>query len=167
MTALKIIGNFVVNPKQRARFIAGDLWQEWSLKYPDLFDEDDVRIAHGQARHKFHFYEWLAAIFIYHSTGYLSLIELYQCKNHKRKQTVLEEINCPLLNKLIAGQHPVRVQWPDLLVYSPDFTDWFFCEVKGGTDRLKDAQERAFQTLAELTNKPVCLIKFHLTKEHT
>lgn len=113
-----------------------------------------------------HFYEWLAAILIYHSTGYLSLIEQYQFKNHKRKQTVLKKINSSLLNELIAGQHQLHVQFPDLLVYSPDFTDWFFCEVKGGTDALSDAQERAFQTLAELSHQPVYLIEFHLTEEH-
>jgi hypothetical protein len=164
MTTLKIIGDFEVNPKQRARFIAGELWKEWREKYPDLFDSDDERIAASQACHGFHFYEWLAAILIYHSTGYLALIEQYQFKIHKRKQTVLEKINSSPLNKLIADQRLPSVKFPDLLVYSPDFTDWFFCEVKGGADTLSDVQEQAFQKLAEDWNKPVCLIKFHLAK---
>jgi hypothetical protein len=79
MTALKIFGDFEVNPKQRERFKSGELWQRWSEKYPYLFDADDVRIACTQAHLGYHFYEWLAAILVYHTTGYLSLIEALAC----------------------------------------------------------------------------------------
>ncbi len=168
MTALKIIGNFEVNPKQRERFISGELWQEWSEKYPDLFDADDRRIARNQARLGYHFYEWLAAMLIYHSTGYLSLVELYYTKTHKGKQSALEKINSSSLNGLIAKQRLEEgIKFPDLLVYSPDFTDWFFCEAKGGRDRLAEKQENFFQKLAEVTQKPVRLIKFRLAKAYS
>ena len=162
MTEFKDIGKFKVNPRQRERFISGELWQEWSKKYPDLFDADDVRIVRNQP--KYHFYEWLAAILIYHSTGYLSLVELYYTKTHKRKQSVLKKINSSSLNELIAGQRLSRVKFPDLLVYSPDFTDWFFCEVKGGGDRLPEVQEQSFRKLVKLTQKPVCLIHLSLPR---
>jgi hypothetical protein len=45
------------NPEHRERFRTKLLWKEWRHLYPDLFDEDDERIAETQARRGYHFYE--------------------------------------------------------------------------------------------------------------
>ena len=55
-----------------------------------------------------------------------------------------------------------RAQAPDLLMYAEDLSDWFFCEVKGPGDRLRDEQVRKFELLANMTSKPVRLLEFRL-----
>jgi len=50
------------------------------------------------------------------------------------------------------------------LVYKPDFSDWFFCEVKGGKDRLREEQKNRFEILSALSGKPIYLIKINPTK---
>lgn len=166
MKALIPIGTFAVNPKQRERFVSGKLWQEWHDKYSEIFDDDDLRLAERQPG--YHFYEWLAAILIHHSIGYLSLVEKYQytAEKHKRKEWVLKQLNSPTLSKALEYQGDYGyVQCPDLLVYERDFSDWYFCEVKGGRDKLTVKQERHFQALADLTKKPVRLVEFSLARK--
>lgn len=162
MTAnLDAIGTIEVHPGQKERFKSEELWREWAEMYPDIFDADDVRIAKSQAYLGHHFYEWLAAILLYHSTGYLSLVEQYEFKNHKRKQEIVQRLFSPELIELIAHHERFGgVQCPDLLIYTRDFSNWFFCEVKGPTDKLTNVQEQYFQALAELGGKSVRLIKF-------
>jgi hypothetical protein len=164
MTSITTIGTFEVRQLQRERFISGKLWQEWYSKYPNLFDIDDVRLAESQAKLGYHFYEWLAAIMLYHTTGYLSLIEQYQCKNHKRKQEIIRQINSQSLSKAISYRSDNKnIQCPDLLVYTADLSDWFFCEVKG-EDKLSYAQKIHFQAFADLIGKPIRLIQFKLIR---
>jgi hypothetical protein len=87
------LGTFTVARQQRDRFVNGQLSQDWYEKYPSIFDEDDLRLAKTQPRN--HFYEWLAAILIYLSTSYYSLVEKYQYTKvgHKRKQEIIEQIH--------------------------------------------------------------------------
>ena len=161
MEELLNYGTFCVSSRQRERFASGELWQQWGSAYPFLFDEDDLRLVKNQADGGYHFYEWLAAILIYHSTGYLSLIEKYQSENHKHKKEILRAINSPLLNHaLLLRDNDRAVVCPDLLVYSPDFSDWFFCEVKGGKDRVRKTQEQDHRALYNLIRRPIRLIYF-------
>lgn len=159
------IGTFPSSSQQKRRFAAG-LWNVWSKKYPELFDSDDETLARTQSEDGHHFYEWLAAILLFHSTGYLSLVEKYQFAKHKRKASVIYTLRSTELNKAIeyANSKKIKSQLPDLLVYAPDFSDWYFCEVKGGNDRLSAEQEGDFKCLKETTGKPVRLITFKLTK---
>lgn len=162
MTSLITIGTFPVTPQQRDCFVHGQLSQDWYNQYPAIFDKDDLRLAKSQPRN--HFYEWLAAILIYHSTGYHSLVEKYQFTKdgHKRKQEIIERINSTGLHTALSLRADYgNVQCPDLLVYAPDLTDWYFCEVKAGQDRLRAKQELHFQALHELTGKPVKLVQFY------
>lgn len=39
-----------------------------------------------------------------------------------------------------------------------DFSDWFFCEVKGPRDRLAPEQKHKFEALATVSGKPVRLL---------
>jgi hypothetical protein len=152
---LKMIGEIVFSLRQREAFKRGALRDKWVKQYPELFDEDDVRITQNQ--NDKHFFEWLAAVVIYNTTGYLSLIEKYEFHNHNRKRRIIEKM---LDKEQISILESGKNQCPDLFVYAPDYTDWFFCEVKGNTDRLRESQEKYFKRLMETTDKPVFLIKF-------
>ena len=84
---MKRFGTILFTDEQRKRFRSGELVKEWARIYKEIFDEDDVRVTSKQ--NSFHFFEWLAAVVIYTSTGYLSLVEKYQFRNHQRKQKIL------------------------------------------------------------------------------
>ena len=159
------IGPFEIQAEERERFISGSLWEGWIKKYPDIFDEDDHRLAQSQAHLGYHFYEWRAAVLIYQKMGYLSLVEKYQFKKHKRKQDIfLQRVSSlPRLLDLIARrkEYGHGVQCPDLFVYKRNnLTDWFFCEVKGPKDKIRDIQERYFYKIANASGNPVRLIQF-------
>ena len=158
----KEFGTFNTSSAQIERFKSGELWVRWAERYPMLFDPDDVRQVQTQAKHGFHYHEWLAAILIYESVGYLSLIEKYEFKNHARKQAILKELVPPNVLKAIGERTAERkAQCPDLLCYAPDMSDWFFCEVKGPSDTVKPNPEKFFQRLVDCSGKPICLVKFH------
>jgi hypothetical protein len=155
---IKELGTFVFTPEQRQRFAGGGLVTTWKREYALLFDRDDLRLATQQPTH--HFFEWLAAILIYSSTGYLSLIEKYHFGNHPHKAKALAKFHDERLGKALALiTKRGRRQPPDLLVYSPDFGDWFFCEVKGATDRLSVDQRKLFEEIGFVSKRPVRLLK--------
>jgi hypothetical protein len=155
---------FFYSKRQRDRFKKRELLNEWYKQYPQLFDEDDFRITISQPGH---FFEWLSAILIFQSTGYLSLVEKYQFDSHKRKNDILLEfvasgqITAELYNLMINGKKYGfgRCQCPDLFVYLPDKSDWYFCEAKGA-DVITSSQERYFERLGEVSGKKIQLMKF-------
>ncbi len=155
---IKILATFEIDESLRRKFHSGELAREWREKYSEIFDDDDLRLALSQPSN--HFYEWAAAIHLYEDKGYYSLIEKYQYKNHKHKQSVMQKLDFDNLRKAMEYQRlKNKEQSPDLLVYRPDFSDWFFCEVKGGTDKLRKEQESHFEILSALSGKPIYLIK--------
>jgi hypothetical protein len=84
---------FGYRPQQWERFVSGELWRQWTKEYPQIFDEQDIQLAISQAgpKMRYHFHEWLAAVLIFHTYGYLSLIEQYEFKAaHERKQAVMK-----------------------------------------------------------------------------
>jgi len=162
-TALKpitTIASIQIEPDQRARWLSGDLALEWRQRFPRLFDDDDLRIANSQPN--IHFYEWLGAIVLHHTTGYLSLVEKYEFATHLRKQQIVAQLLPSLVRDALRDRSQGRAQAPDLLMYAEDFSDWFFCEVKGPRDRLRDEQVRKFELLADMTSKPVRVLEFCL-----
>lgn len=54
----------------------------------------------------------------------------------------------------------IRSGVPDLFVYVADFSDWFFCEIKGGRDFLRPHQVMRFEELEKMSGKPVAILKF-------
>jgi hypothetical protein len=158
------LGKFGYLPQQRERFVSGELWRQWAKDYADIFDEQDVQIAEKGAgpKMRFHFYEWLAAVLIFHTYGYLSLIEQYEFKLHVRKRAVAKRILPPEVFALVTDHRQCfgGVQCLDLLSYSPDYSDWFFCEVKGPRDELKKAPLRFFEELAQVSGKPIRVMRF-------
>ena len=158
------LGTFEYHPSQWNRFVSGELWREWAEKHADIFDQRDIQIAATQAgpSMRLHFHEWLAAVLLYHSYGYLSLVEQYEFKIQERKQQVIKRLLPSEVYNLVTD-HSLsfgKVQCPDLLVYSQDLSDWFFCEVKGPRDRLRESQTRFFEELARVSNKEIRVVRF-------
>ena len=160
------IGTYGYYQNQRERFRTGELVEAWYKLYPQIFDEKDYRIARNQANMGYHFFEWLAAIILYHTWGFYCLVEQYEFKLHKRKQGILKKILTEEVYDLVTN-HKTEfkgVQCPDLFVYSPDYAEWFFCEVKGQGDRPRKVQTEFFNALSDMTYKPVRVIQFKLSK---
>ena len=86
----KDIGTFMFHNSQREKFKDGQLLYDWADQYPQLFDDQDLHVANHQ--NTAHFFEWLGEIHLYKITGYLSLVEKYEFKKHKRKQKILKEM---------------------------------------------------------------------------
>ena len=109
-----------------------------------------------------HFFEWLAAVLIYQSFGYLSLQEQYEFKVQERKRAIVQALLTPDLFVLVTNHKDAfsGVQSPDLLVYAPDRSDWFLCEVKGPTDRLRPTQASYFDALSAATKKDIRIVRF-------
>jgi VRR-NUC domain len=116
---------------------------------PGSFDDDDLRLANSQPA--IHFYEWLGAIVLHHTTGYLSLVEKYEFATHPRKQQIVAQLLPNPVRELLRDRTHGRAQAPDLLMYAGDLSDWYFCEIKGPRDRLRDEQIRKFRLLADMT----------------
>jgi VRR-NUC domain len=158
------IGTIEVRRSQRDLWRAGGLMPEWKLRFPELFDEQDVGIAENQP--DCHFWEWLAAIVLYHATGYRALVEKYAYANRPRKQEIVAKLlPDDVLRVLRDRTEHGSTQGPDLLMYAPDMSDWFFCEVKGPGDRLRQEQMSKFEALARASGKPVRLLHLKSTAD--
>ena len=158
---LQELGIYPFSVDQRERFCQGELWRLWAEQYPMLFDADDQQLALGQASMGYHFYEWLAAILLHETSGFHALVGKYQFSKHSRKQeiarTILpEEVQAILHDTATHG----RTQGPDLLMFAPDYSAFFFCEVKGPHDTVKPAQRRLFEALAGATGRDIGVLKF-------
>ena len=144
---------------QFEKFKSGELYEEWFRVFPELFDEDDIRVARTQAKLGYHYFEWLSALTVYQSLGYLSLIESYEFKVQKRKQKIINDLLPPEVLEIVQLPYDQRkAQCPDLLCFKPDYTDWFFCEVKGPTDKLRDVQREYFSLISSVSKKPIQVI---------
>jgi hypothetical protein len=166
MSSLETYAKFVTNDAHHDLFRNGHLVEDWSSMYPMLFDSDDTRIALHQRHLGYHYYEWLAAILIYHTTGFLSLIEAYAYESHARKRIILETLVTGEALDLIAS-HGISsaIQCPDLLVYAPGSRKWFFCEVKGPRDKLREKQLNFFDELARVSGKEIKVVHFQAANQ--
>jgi hypothetical protein len=154
------IGTIEILPSQKELWQGGRLAAEWAHRFPDLFDEQDLALAESQGPRGYHFVEWLGAIVLHHTTGYLSLVQKYEFAVHHRKQEIVRQLlPADVLPVLRDRAEYGRAQAPDLLMYAPDLSDWFFCEVKGPRDRLRAEQMAKFEALAQLSGKPVRLLQ--------
>jgi hypothetical protein len=145
---------FCYLPARRDEFVSGKLGIEWAAQYPRLFDGDDRRLYDSQCDMGHHFFEWAAAIMVYETTGYLSLIEKYWSVKHPKKLALWEKIAPVSLRDL-----PYESGWPDLFSYHPNHKDWFFCETKG-KDKLNEAQHRCFRAIYAAFGKKIYTIQF-------
>ncbi len=144
---------FLFDPGRRANFADGSLVDEWYEAYRDMFDKDDYRLARSQPGN--HFFEWLAAVLLRESTGYYSLIEKYESTSHAAKIDTFRKAVDPAVFEFAMAH---RAGLPDLFVYRPGTSDWFFCEVKGGPDRLSQGQLLAHGELERISKRPVRIL---------
>lgn len=165
MSNLETYATFVTHKAHHNVFRHGHLAEDWSSMYPMLFDADDIRIAIDQRQLGYHYHEWLAAILIYHTTGFLSLIEAYAYRSHSSKRRILETlVTGKALDFIASHGMSSAIQCPDLLVYAPNGHEWFFCEVKGPRDKLREKQVNFFDELAQVTGKEIKVVHFQAAK---
>jgi hypothetical protein len=154
------IGLVRYTAEQRQLWKDGYLWLHWFDKYPQLFDGRDLDLVKTQAVLNYHFAEWLAAIVLYSSTGYYSLVSMYEFSNHERKHALLKElVPTGLYEAILQNRESGGPQCPDLLMYHPDKSNWFFCEVKEPGDRMRKSQRDYFERLSAISLKPIRIIK--------
>ncbi|WP_018868502.1 MULTISPECIES: VRR-NUC domain-containing protein [unclassified Thioalkalivibrio] len=147
---------FTFHRERREKFRAGELSEEWVQRYPGLFDSDDVRILQTAHQRQYHFFEWLSAVLLFEATGYKSLMEKYCAKSHPRKITLFEEMVPGDVFGYLMG---ARSGHPDLFSYHPETGDWFFSEVKGAKDQLRDEQISMHEELKAMTGRRVRIIQ--------
>jgi hypothetical protein len=148
---------FQYHASQRVHFMEGGLVERWRSIYGDMFDEEDYRLAVNQRQNGNHFFEWLAAVLLRESTGYRSLIEKYESANHAEKlATFRKTVDRGTFE--FAMSH--RAGLPDLFVYGPLSTNWFFCEVKGGRDVLSARQKELHAKLEQVSKTVVRILWF-------
>lgn len=152
-------------PELRERFQSGAGVRDWYEQFRGiLFDGDDLRLAESQP--SYHFYEWLGAVVMHQATGYRCLLQKYQFAAHPHKQETLARLIPATLAAIFDGQVARgeggnRMQGPDLLMYAPDESAFFFCEVKGPNDDLRPKQIRFFESVAEATGQRIELLRFY------
>jgi hypothetical protein len=140
----------------RESFRQGTLAVAWAARYPHLFDDRDVNLVKNQPNG--HFYEWLAAILLFEATGYCSLVEKYDSPSHIRKVAIFSRFVSSTVRTYVREE--IDGGAPDLFVYDPEGNDWFFCEVKGPSDRVRPSQTACWRRLSELTEREVRLLRF-------
>jgi hypothetical protein len=154
------LGCFEYHADQRRRFGEGILRRQWLDQFPQLFDHDDFTRASNRTRPYF-FYEWLAAIVLHQSTGFFALVTRYQ--TDARKRALLPDILPPAVLAVLADRTRWgKTQGPDLLMYAPDYSDWFFCECKGPGDTISDRQHGRFDDLVAAAKKPIRMLEFQV-----
>lgn len=135
---------------QRELFKRGDLFDQWVDRHPGLFDDQDQRIVRNQRCYPsgrgYHFFECLVAVVLRETCGYLSLLEKYETPSHAWKYETFRRI-AP--RQVVEYTLENRAGAPDLFSYDPVKEDWFFCEVKGGPDRLGPKQRRFIDFMNE------------------
>jgi hypothetical protein len=152
---------FVFNPERRKSFRNGVLGAEWANRYPDLFDDDDVRILTTEHQRKYHFFEWLSSVLLYESTGFVSLLEKYSSKRHDRKLRLFSKfVPSEVFDFLINAPSG----HPDLFCFHPQTGEWFFSEVKGAQDILRENQISMHEQLKMMTGKKVRIIQLNEVK---
>jgi hypothetical protein len=154
------LGSFIITKQQRELYKAGVLWNEWLRRYPELFDEKDQQFFRNQAVFGYGFVEALTIIFISNATGYIPIFGGFGQKTQPRKNAVIKELVSAQTWEIIMSTRHYHSQPPDLFAYAPDKTNYFFCEVKGPGDRLRETQLKYFQLLQEISGKPVYTIRY-------
>jgi hypothetical protein len=91
------------------------------------------------------------------------LVEKYVCKNHPAKvaqmATLLSECQRKTLDAIRLAH---AVQPPDLLVFVPKTSRYWFAEVKGPGDRLSAKQIRSHNAIAKELGVPVEIIEVRI-----
>jgi hypothetical protein len=137
------------------------LARQWLQQYPNVFDEDDLRLTVNQPKN--HFCEWFAAIHLFQREGAHSLVEKYVFQNHPKKVACLASLLSARERKTLdAIREAYAVQPPDLFVFVPKTTRYWFAEVKGPGDRLSAKQIRSHDAIMRELGVPVETIEVRI-----
>ena len=154
----EVLGPIVADKASWTLWQQGKLQKYWVEKYPELFDERDLSFfVNQQGRH---FFEACAAIW-WLQHGYYCLVEKYDIKSpkerHPRKEKVFHQLVSPSQFERwwAAKSANQRTGPPDLFVYKPDLSEWFLCEVKGPTDKVRKPQRAFWLELERILDKRV------------
>jgi hypothetical protein len=161
------LGSFVITKGQRERYKAGDLWHEWLTKYPQLFDGKDQQFFQNQGVFGYGFVEALTMIFLLEGTGYYSIFGSYGLQTQPQKNSLVKSLVSEKAWEYLLYKGKPHPMPPDIFAYAPDKSDYFFCEVKGPGDRLRDTQISYFQKLEKLTGKMVYTVKYRFPPFNT
>lgn len=143
-------------PELRAQW-PSPLAEQWASAYPALFDENDLQNTRLQPRN--HFCEWFAAIHLFHRDGLYSLVEKYLFTGHARKTSLLNRLLSDSQLTILHDIHTLlRSQPPDLLVFTPDLTRFWFAEIKGPGDKIRPRQLQSHAAIQKRLRVPVELI---------
>ena len=110
-----------------------------------MFDDDDLRLTRKQPN--YHFVEWVAAIHLFHMNHVHVLLKKYASPRHVRKCSIIDRILGPEHRQFLRNE--LEGQPPDLFVFRPDGSEFWFTEVKGPTDTLRPTQSRNHERLRE------------------
>ncbi|MBS3776123.1 MAG: hypothetical protein KGY70_13095 [Bacteroidales bacterium] len=155
---MKILWHISTTETQHNSFKSGHLINKWAGAHPEIFDEDDLRLAREEAKYGYKFYEWMAAVIIYNTIGYFSLMKEYELTSHERKHEAFKQIVDPKTFQYIMAPKEEENYCPDLFCYSVDIDDWFFCDVKGKEDEWNLDRLAFFKNLKNITGKEVRLV---------
>lgn len=136
------------------------LASQWRKQYPNIFDDDDLRITRRGRQRKLHFCEWFAAIHLFHRDGAQSLVQkyVYERAHPTKYAKFLRLLGSERLDVLDAICERLHVQPPDLFVYQPDAPRFGFAEVKGPGDKLSGGQIQSHRQIAHEMRLPVEII---------
>lgn len=92
MTSTQPDFTFTYHATQCERFRTDTLAEEWREKYPERFDDENLKLLAMQHQPMYHFCEWFSAILLYEATGYRSLVEGYSARTHPKKRERRESL---------------------------------------------------------------------------
>lgn len=120
------------------------LAERWRREYPDMFDDDDLRLTSTQPDR--HFGEWFVAIHLFRTIGAVSLVEKYLFANHRHKEQRLRKIMSPTQLDTLRSIC-VKVQPPDLLIHLPREDRFWFAEVKRPGEKVLPNQRESHKLI--------------------
>ena len=154
--------HFLYSKKIRNEYMQGNLWNQWMSEFPQIFKIEENAWAPNQYNGGYGFFEMLTAILIYKAVGFLSLTEYCKPNKHPQDITLMKKMLDDDLYKFSLGDLTYighKPQPPDLFCFAPDYSDWFFCEVKGNQDRFRNYQLEYFRDMQKRTGGKVYLCK--------
>jgi hypothetical protein len=153
---------FTFSRQERTRFKAGHLVRQWAEQYPFLFGPEDVEVALAHdGKGSGVFFEWVSAVRLYETRGYYCAMKDYASPLQHSKHEIVRTL-CGEEAAVFMAEADAKSQFPDLLVYTPDHSEWFFCEVKGPGDTVRKSEETFFPKLAERTAAGIFLVTLSL-----
>ena len=155
---------FTFSRREREQFRSGVLVRQWAEQYPFLFGPEEVAAAlSSSGKRSGSFFEWVSAVRLYEAQGYYSLVRDYASSLQSGKKGVVSELCGKVATGFMAAA-PAKMQFPALLVYRPDLSEWFFCDVKGPGDIVRKSEGIFFPRLAEETGVGIFLITLSLSQ---